>query len=325
MSLEARPEHAEQIQHQMAAGSMLEHDLRNPLATLKAGRDIIAGQVEKIPARYRMWRRTPLMDAYDEYHRSLLQLEGLAKFLDHQLAQRAKESPDAPPVNLDRFERAKDAIYAAIEKSRRLAEKVRPRVERALQQSQAPPEQREKVLGDIRFLLDAIHFDRLKTRVDQFKLDEKLQKMQVGHLRHMVTNAEFHIPEPTIELWAFPSNVAIALQNLVDNAHKYGALHWRQHGIEPKVTVGAEQTSKNKIRFWVEDNGPGIPPEIAAKMFHEKVSTTGSGLGTVFVSEAVERHKGTEPVIETHPGRTRISFELPKESQIIERYGFRKS
>jgi signal transduction histidine kinase len=82
--------------------------------------------------------------------------------------------------------------------------------------------------------------------------------------------------------------------NYLSNAVKYG-------GSPPKIWVGAKRSQKNKIHFFVKDNGPGLTPEQQEKLFtpftrfhHDKAE--GHGLGLSIVRRIVEKMDGATGV-----------------------------
>jgi len=83
------------------------------------------------------------------------------------------------------------------------------------------------------------------------------------------------------------------LANLVDNAIKYG----RTQGM---VTVGSGKTEDGKIEVFVQDDGPGIPPESLDRIFErfyrvDKARSReqgGTGLGLSIVKHIVQSHGG---------------------------------
>jgi len=103
--------------------------------------------------------------------------------------------------------------------------------------------------------------------------------------------------------------------NYLSNALQYG-------GHPPRVELGASPSSvspaggKGMIRFWVRDNGPGIPPEEQARLFTpftrlDQVSTKGHGLGLSIVRRIVEK-LGGQVAVESEVGRGSVfSFTLP--------------
>jgi len=83
------------------------------------------------------------------------------------------------------------------------------------------------------------------------------------------------------------------LYNLVENAIKYG----RKEG---DVNVGAKPVSDGKVEVWVQDNGPGIPPEAHERVFERfyrvdkarSRESGGTGLGLAIVKHIVQAHGG---------------------------------
>jgi signal transduction histidine kinase len=64
----------------------------------------------------------------------------------------------------------------------------------------------------------------------------------------------------------------------------------------------------------IQDSGPGIPPDIAARIFEPfyttKVKGEGTGLGLSISARIVEKHGGKISV-DSRPGRTRFEVRLP--------------
>jgi len=102
--------------------------------------------------------------------------------------------------------------------------------------------------------------------------------------------------------------------NLVDNAIKYG----RTQGA---VTVGGRKTDTGKIEVFVQDDGPGIPPEALDRVFErfyrvDKARSReqgGTGLGLSIVKHIVQNHDG-EVWAKSEPGKgAAFFFTLPGE------------
>jgi two-component system phosphate regulon sensor histidine kinase PhoR len=102
--------------------------------------------------------------------------------------------------------------------------------------------------------------------------------------------------------------------NLVDNAIKYG----RAQGT---VIVGGRKAEANKVELFVQDDGPGIPPESLDRVFErfyrvDKARSReqgGTGLGLSIVKHIVQGHGGTVWVkSELGKGAT-FFFTLPQE------------
>jgi signal transduction histidine kinase len=88
--------------------------------------------------------------------------------------------------------------------------------------------------------------------------------------------------------------------NLISNAMKYG-------GQPPYIEVGADTLNDGWVRFWVHDNGPGIPPADQQRLFIpfmrlEASKSSGHGLGLSIVRRIVEK-LGGETGLESQPSK----------------------
>lgn len=107
---------------------------------------------------------------------------------------------------------------------------------------------------------------------------------------------------------------ARALQNLLENALSYSP------DTSP-VKVGASHTG-NEVRMWVEDEGPGIPPQDKKRIFEKfyrgetsgKVPS-GTGLGLAVTREIVRFHGGKIWVEDVAPHGARMVISLPGEGE----------
>lgn len=101
-----------------------------------------------------------------------------------------------------------------------------------------------------------------------------------------------------------------ALVNVVRNAYEAMAeCPGRRH--ELRVSAGAEG---GRIVLAVEDTGPGVSPEVEARMFNPFFTTrhTGTGLGLAIVHRIVDAHGGRIRVRNIQPGHgARVEIELP--------------
>ena len=109
------------------------------------------------------------------------------------------------------------------------------------------------------------------------------------------------------------------LLNLLDNAAKYGP-------PGQTITVGggaAPATTGSRVHFWVEDQGPGIPPADRDRVWEPYVrlnrsaesATGGSGIGLAVVRELVTLHGGAAWIEAAGPsGGARVVVEMPAQS-----------
>jgi two-component system nitrogen regulation sensor histidine kinase GlnL len=73
------------------------------------------------------------------------------------------------------------------------------------------------------------------------------------------------------------------------------------------------------LEITIEDNGPGVPPELLPVLFDPFVTTkvSGSGLGLALVAKIVGDHGGVIDA-ESRPGRTRFRVLLPVASEVTD-------
>ncbi len=90
-----------------------------------------------------------------------------------------------------------------------------------------------------------------------------------------------------------PARMHDMILNLLGNAVEAIEEHRIEHG---KVTVGASfQPEQKRIVLEVQDNGPGMTPEVQARVFEPFFSTKGSkgtGLGLAVAAKTIEEHGG---------------------------------
>ncbi len=103
-----------------------------------------------------------------------------------------------------------------------------------------------------------------------------------------------------------------SLVNLLDNAIKHS-----KAGDEVRIEV---ELLPALVRFWIADNGPGIPSEEHHKIFdlfyrygpELRRETEGTGIGLSIVKHAAEAHGG-RVIVESAIGRgSRFGLELPR-------------
>ncbi|MFL5576883.1 MAG: sensor histidine kinase [Gemmatimonadaceae bacterium] len=107
------------------------------------------------------------------------------------------------------------------------------------------------------------------------------------------------------------------LLNLLENAVKYGP---RGQTVTVAARgVAGERGEAGRVRLWVDDEGPGIPPaerDAVWEAFYRgewatRSAASGSGLGLAVVRRLVEHHGGTVAVEEAPGGGARMAVEVP--------------
>ena len=108
-----------------------------------------------------------------------------------------------------------------------------------------------------------------------------------------------HDPLPTV--LADPTQLGQVLLNLVGNAIKF-------RGDEPPVIRVGATRADDEWSFSVRDNGIGIDPQHAGRVFvifqrlHGRKDYPGSGIGLAICKKIVERHGG-RIWLESQPGQ----------------------
>lgn len=136
----------------------------------------------------------------------------------------------------------------------------------------------------------------------------------------VITNALSRLPEKEEaeiilpDAWPSARGYAVWVEeiwaNYISNALKYG-------GRPCRVTLGADELDNGLVRFWTQDNGPGLTPEEQAKLFapftrlEKDTAVQGHGLGLSIV-QRIARRLGGEVGVESVPGQgSRFYFTLP--------------
>jgi signal transduction histidine kinase len=84
-----------------------------------------------------------------------------------------------------------------------------------------------------------------------------------------------------------------------------------------RVKVDIQRRHDDSVTVVVEDNGPGIKPEMEGQIFHPFVSATpnGTGLGLVFVRHVLSDHQGAIHYLAAVPHGARFVLNLPPTSK----------
>jgi len=118
--------------------------------------------------------------------------------------------------------------------------------------------------------------------------------------QHPESNA-IAIIEPNMQTCGDPNVLALAVQNLVDNALKYSSKV--EH---PKITLGSQKNGEETV-FYIKDNGVGFDMKYAPKVFepfqrlHRDAEYPGTGIGLANVKRVINRHGG-QIWVEAAPG-----------------------
>lgn len=162
-----------------------------------------------------------------------------------------------------------------------------------------------------------------RTEVNIHQILERVRQLVAAEVGHGVRFERDYDPSiPTLQE-ADSDQLIQAFLNIVRNAARAlgnrGRILLRTRVLR-QFTIGT-QRHPLVLRADVEDNGPGIPPEILPSIFFPMVSATegGSGLGLSIAQTLVNQHHG---LIECNskPGATVFSVLLPLEKGNDQRY-----
>lgn len=126
-------------------------------------------------------------------------------------------------------------------------------------------------------------------------------------------SVKFILPENWPVVLGYAPWIEEVWANYVSNGLKYG-------GQPPRLEFGATPQPDGMIRFWLQDNGPGVSPEEQAILFTEftrlgKVQIKGHGLGLSIVRRITDK-LGGQAGVESEPGRgSRFFFTLRMSQQ----------
>jgi two-component system sensor histidine kinase KdpD len=154
----------------------------------------------------------------------------------------------------------------------------------------------------------------ISTRLERGRAVGSLGPVDVAEVARLVAT-EFEISDRPVlvqapvssPILANPDSVRRILENLVDNAHKYG---------KPPVRVIVEP-GRGGLTVWVVDSGPGIAPENREKVF-ERFSRLGPhrgkpglGLGLPIVRGMAQSFGGAVTIEDAPTGGCAFKVELP--------------
>ncbi len=148
-----------------------------------------------------------------------------------------------------------------------------------------------------RMILDLLEYSRVSTNNEEFKeinmaeaLDEALFNLRgtIEHNNAIITHNDL----PTVT--GDKSQLSKVFQNLISNAIKF-----RKETEPPEIYISAtKDETKNEYLFHVADNGIGMDPQYAERVFtlfqrlHTRDEYQGTGIGLSVAKRIIERHGG---------------------------------
>ena len=180
--------------------------------------------------------------------------------------------------------------------------------------------ERLKLLIEDLLTISELESGRVKLNVQAVRLQAVVDKvLEDLKAKAGSRNVTLSNQTPELDARADPIRLEQVLGNLVDNAIKYG----KPNGA---VTVGAQSHDGLAVEVFVQDDGPGIPPEALERVFErfyrvDKARSReqgGTGLGLSIVKHIVQTHGG-KVWAKSEPGHgATFFFTLPSDSSAVQ-------
>lgn len=166
-------------------------------------------------------------------------------------------------------------------------------------------------------LLELSRIAHRKRPYEEVDLNELLSGLK-GELEFSLRARNAHLnilPLPSLRCER--TRIAQVFKNLIANSIKYNDKR------RPKIEIGCTDETDKDFKFYVKDNGVGIPPEYHERIFEifrrlERNDSEGTGAGLTIVKRIIEAHGGTVWV-ESEVGKGSIFyFIIPKKTAKID-------
>ena len=170
----------------------------------------------------------------------------------------------------------------------------------------------DRVTRLITELLDVsrIESGRMEVRRQLVDVPERARKIIAGRVASGESEDRFRLQSAADlpETWLDADKVDQILSNLIENGVRHGA-GTVTTVVEPATVAGAPGVAVS-----VRDQGPGIAPEFASRVFRQfwrAKRRGGAGLGLFIVKGLVEAHGGTIAVLRAPGGGAEFRFTMP--------------
>lgn len=235
------------------------------LAWLEVLAPLAAAAIANAQLFHTLQQRTAQLQARNE------ELDAFAHTVAHDLKN--------PLTNIIGFAEALDKYY-----SRMSVEEMRSHLHRIAQNGR----KMDRIIDEL-LLLAGVR--KMEVKVEPLDMASIIGEA-IQHLADMIKeyHAEIRLPDTWPAALGYAPWVEEVWVNYLSNAIKYG-------GRPPRIEIGATVQPDAMVRFWVRDNGPGLPPEAQARLFTpftrlNETRAEGHGLGLSIVRRIVARLGG---------------------------------
>ena len=196
----------------------------------------------------------------------------------------------------------------------RSLERVDPRLATYAAEAEDGARRIRDVVRDLSALSQASEGARTPTRLhDVLESCIRILRHEIDHRATLVLDLDPDLPTIVSD----PSRLGQVVLNLLANAAQAipagDALHQR-------IEICTRRAGDDQVEVTVADPGPGIPPEVLARVFEPFVTTKsargGTGLG-LYISNSIVTALGGELSVATEPGQgARITVRLPRGARV---------
>ncbi len=155
---------------------------------------------------------------------------------------------------------------------------------------------------------------------EEVDISSMLKRIRYNLSEYIVrTGTTLIIPQYVPNVTANVTLVEQVFQNLIANALKF-----QRPNESPQIVVGFEMKNEQFIKFFITDNGIGIPKENQQEIFklfkklNDKEEFEGSGIGLSTVKKIVEEFGGNVWVVSEEGKGSTFYFTLPVSNQMVE-------
>jgi PAS domain S-box-containing protein len=175
----------------------------------------------------------------------------------------------------------------------------------------------DRVTRLITDLLDVsrIESGRLEVHRQQVDIPARARMVIAGHVAAGEHPERFRleVSDALPETWLDQDKLDQIIGNLVENALRHGA-GTVSVVVEPADARGGPGSSAQTVTVSVRDQGEGVAPELAPRVFRQfwrAKRRGGTGLGLFIVKGLVEAHGGTIAVLKAPEGGAEFRFTMP--------------
>jgi C4-dicarboxylate-specific signal transduction histidine kinase len=248
--------------------------------------------------------------------------EHAARALRHQRAELARVSSQATTAAMavtmaHEISQPLSSLSSYVHSARRMIDGGRPMesIRNALEKAESESRRTRDIIERIRNFVSSGRLAFERTDLDE--IARKIVMLNVDEARSRGIELVGDFDEATPDVVADRIAVEQALNNLVTNAIEASAERIDRSGVGPERRSGRVlvrlRRHANRVVLQVDDDGPGVAPDIEEKMFEvfETTKPGGMGLGLPLTLQIARKHSGRLEWRPLKPHGSSFLMELP--------------